>query len=171
PKGMDPSFYTELIQLAQAQNIPVVFDASGSFLRAGLEGQPTYVKPNQDELAQIAGYDITSLNMAYEVGMEIQARYHTSPIITLGEEGGLAILSDRAYRFSALPVDVINTAGAGDGVLAGLAASIHRNEPIETGIRLGIAAATAVLLTPGTADCRRRDVERLLEQVELIPWP
>ena len=79
-------------------------------------------------------------------------------------------MPDRAYRFSALRVKVVNTAGAGDGILAGLAAAMHQGKPIEEGIRLGIAAASAVLLTPGTADCRRSDVDRLLNQVELVPW-
>jgi len=37
--------------------------------------------------------------------------------------------------------------------------------------RLGVAAAAAVCLLPGTADCRREDIERLLPQVTLRPFP
>lgn len=170
PTGMSPDFYTDYIQAAHAQNIPVIFDASGPFLSAGLAGQPTYVKPNRDELAQIVGQPITSLALAYEAGREIQARYQTSPIITLGEQGAIAILPHATYRIPPIKVKVINTAGAGDGVLAGLAASIYRKQPIEMGLKWGFAAATAVLMTPGTADCRRSDVETLVDQVELIPW-
>ena len=40
----------------------------------------------------------------------------------------------------------------------------------EDGLRLGVAAATAVLLMPGTAQCKREDIERFLPQVELIPY-
>jgi fructose-1-phosphate kinase PfkB-like protein len=78
-------------------------------------------------------------------------------------------LPDRVYRIPPLKVEVVSAAGAGDAVLAGLAASIERKQPIEEGLRLGFGAATAVTLLPGTADCRKDDVERLSAQIELLP--
>jgi hypothetical protein len=48
---------------------------------------------------------------------------------------------------------------------------VSRGQPIEEGLRLGFAAATAVCLQLGTADCRRADVERFLPQIELISHP
>jgi hypothetical protein len=48
---------------------------------------------------------------------------------------------------------------------------VYRGQPIEEGLRLGFAAATAVLLQPGTADCRRSDVEAFLPQIELFSYP
>ncbi len=169
PVGMNATFSTDFIRLARERHIPVIFDAGEPHLTAGLQASPTYVKPNQDELEQITGHAITSLETAYQAGRELQAQYKTSPIVTLGAQGGLAILPDRAYHIPALAVDIVNTAGAGDGVLAGLAASVAQGQPIEEGLRLGFAAAAAVLLTPGTADCRRADVERLYHQIELNP--
>jgi fructose-1-phosphate kinase PfkB-like protein len=83
----------------------------------------------------------------------------------------LAVLPDRAYRIPPLKVDVVSAAGAGDAVLAGITASVFRHQPIEEGLRLGFAAATAVLMQPGTADCRRVDVEAFMPQIELIPHP
>jgi fructose-1-phosphate kinase PfkB-like protein len=52
-----------------------------------------------------------------------------------------------------------------------MAASFEHGQPLEEGLRLGVAAATAVLLQPGTADCRRADVEAFLPQVQLLPYP
>ena len=52
-------------------------------------------------------------------------------------------------------------------MLAGIAASIERGQPIEEGLRLGIAAAAAVCMMPGTADCRPEDVARLKNEVQL----
>jgi fructose-1-phosphate kinase PfkB-like protein len=82
----------------------------------------------------------------------------------------LALLPDRAYRIPPLQVEVINAAGAGDAIVTGLAASIERGQPIEEGLRLGFACATATLLCPGTAECRREDIEHFLNQIELIPY-
>lgn len=170
PHTMSPAFYSDMIALARERHLPVIFDAAEPNLSAGLASAPTYIKPNRDELSGLMGKPIVSVEDAYHAGREILARHGTQPIITLGEDGGLAVLHDRAYRIPAIPVEVANTGGAGDAVLAGLAASIERGQPIEDGLRLGFAAATAVVTMPGTAECRREDVLRYEKQIELIPY-
>jgi 1-phosphofructokinase family hexose kinase len=171
PSGMQPQFYTDFIALARGRGIPVVFDAAEPNLSAGLQSQPTYIKPNRDELAALTGQPIHTLDDALAAGRAVIERYGTSPIISLDSDGGLAVLPERAYRIPPLPIQVVSAAGAGDGVLAGITASLHLGQPIEEGLRLGFACAAAVCLQPGTADCRREDVERFVPQVELIPYP
>ena len=171
PKGVEPSFYTEFIGLARARGVPVVFDAAEPNLSAGLAAGPSYIKPNEHELGQLVGRKIDTLADAYAAGREVIARYGVQPIITLGSDGALAVLHDRAIFAPPLDVPVMSPAGAGDAVLAGIAASIHLGQPVEEGLRLGVAAATAVVMMPGTADCRREDVERFLPQVRLVAYP
>jgi 1-phosphofructokinase family hexose kinase len=168
PKGLTPEFYTEFIGMARAKGVPVVFDAAEPNLSAGVRAAPTYIKPNRDELGALVGGTITTVDDALAAGREVIARWGVSPIISLDSDGGLAVLPDRAYRIPAIPVEVVSAAGAGDGVLAGITASLHLGQPIEEGLRLGFACATAVCLQPGTADCRKADVERFLPMVELI---
>jgi 1-phosphofructokinase family hexose kinase len=171
PRGVAPSLYTEYIQMARERDIPVVFDASGEGLRAGLEGGPAFVKPNRDELEALTGQRIDSFEVAYRAARDLQERYGASLVVTLGEAGALAVLPEKAYRIPPPRVAIVNTAGAGDAVLAGLTAALARGEPVEEGLRLGFAAAGAVMMTPITADCRRTDVEDLLPTIELIPYP
>ncbi|HVU14990.1 MAG TPA: 1-phosphofructokinase family hexose kinase [Phototrophicaceae bacterium] len=170
PKGIKPEFYTDLIALAVERHIPVIFDASEPYLSAGLASHPTYVKPNRDELSQFIGKRVETVEEAFEAGRVLLDRCGTIPIISLGDQGGLAVLPDRAYRVPPLTVPVVNAAGAGDAVLAGLAASIFRHQPIEDGIRLGFAAATAVVTTEGTADCSLADIQRYAAQIEVLPY-
>ncbi|HYO87925.1 MAG TPA: 1-phosphofructokinase family hexose kinase [Candidatus Limnocylindrales bacterium] len=171
PFGVPPSFYAEVIQIANEAGVPVIFDAAEPNLSAGLRARPTLIKPNRDELAALLGRPVRSVEDAYQAGGDLQAQYGVIPVITLGSEGGLAVLPGRAYRIPPIPVEVISPAGAGDAVLAGIAASFERRQPLEDGLRLGFAAATAVLLQPGTADCRRADVDAFLPQVQLLPYP
>lgn len=171
PPGVDVSLYTEFVRAARERNIPIILDASGPALQAGLKARPDFIKPNRDELSAFVGYPIESPETAYRAGRAIYAEYGTSAIITLGADGALAVLPDSTYFIPALRVKVVNPAGTGDAVSAGLAWGLSGRKPIETGLRLGFAAAGAVLLTPGTADCRRADVERLLPQIELLPYP
>lgn len=171
PRGVEPSFYTDAISRARSRGIPVIFDAGEPNLSAGLAAKPSFIKPNQDELSGLVGSPITDIASAYEAGKHILETYGTSPIMTFGGEGALAVLPGCAYRIPPLKIDVVSAAGAGDAVLAGIAASLERGQPIEDGLRLGMAAASAVCLMPGTADCRREDVEAFLPQIELIPYP
>lgn len=170
PTGVEPHFYTEAIGRARAKNIPVIFDAAEPNLSAGLAARPTFIKPNQDELSGLVGSPVTDMATAYAAGKHILDSYGTCPIMTFGGEGALAVLPGRAYRIPALNINIVSTAGAGDAVLAGLAASIERGQPIEDGLRLGMAAASAVCLMAGTAECRKTDVEAFLPQIELIPY-
>lgn len=171
PEGICPEFYGRYIRAARDQGIPVIFDSSGPPLRAGLERKPSFVKPNRGELAELCGESLVSLEQVYAGACTLQERYETIPIVTLGDEGALAVLPDRAYRIPPPGVEVVSSAGAGDAVLAGLAASMDRGSQLEDGLRLGFAAAAAVMLTPGTADCRAPDVERLIPKIELVPYP
>ncbi len=170
PKGMTPAYYTDFIALARERDIPVIFDAVEPNLSAGLAAHPTYVKPNRDELSQFIGRKVESDDDVYQAGRELLNRYGTIPVISLGGDGGMAVLPDRAYRVAPLPVPVVNAAGAGDAVLAGLAASIVRGLPIEEGLRLGFGAATDVVTTPGTAECYLPDIERYAAQIEVVPY-
>ena len=111
---------------ARARNIPVALDASGKCLSAGLQGRPTIIEPNRAELEELTGRSLKSLRDIYSAGKEIQEKYSCSLVITLGGEGTLAILPERAYRIPVLPVKVVSTAGAGDGVLAGSGGGVIR---------------------------------------------
>ena len=138
PSGMSPTFYKDMIQLARERDIPVILDASGVFLKEGIKGQPTYIKPNRDELANLVEFPIHTIDDAYRAGCSVRDEFGTYPIISLGADGGLAILEDEAYRIYPLDVNVVSTAGAGDGVLAGLAAAVGRHQPIMEGNPIGL---------------------------------
>lgn len=170
PPGMSPGFYADAIDLARAHDVPVIFDAAEPNLSAGLEARPSFIKPNEHELSALVGRKLDTDAALYEAGREILERFGTQVVITVGKDGALAVLDDRSYRIPPIAVEVSSPAGAGDAVLAGLAHALHHDKSLEDGLRLGIAAATAVCLQPGTAAYDVADMERLLPQVELIPY-
>ncbi|MBN1265125.1 MAG: 1-phosphofructokinase family hexose kinase [Anaerolineales bacterium] len=171
PRGVKADLYAEWIRAAVELDKPVILDASGEALRAGLTAGPTVIKPNRDELGTLAGKRIRTLEEAYEAGKQILDETGTIVVLTLGVEGALVVQPEQTWRIPPLEVPVVSTAGAGDGVLAGLAAALSQGDPLEKGARLGFAAAAAVMQTPGTADCRLADVERFKPRVSLKPYP
>ena len=171
PQGVRTDFYKAVIRQAHLHRVPVILDASEPNLSIGLEVKPTFIKPNQDELGALVGHDITSIDSAYQAGCAILEQYDTQSIISRGKDDSIAVLQDRAYRIPSIPIDVKSAAGAGDGIVAGVAHAIHQGDSIEDGLRLGFALATAVCLQPGTAVYHVADMEALLPQIELILYP
>lgn len=171
PPGMTPDFYADAIDLANERGLPVIYDAAPPNLQAGLQARPAFVKPNEHELSALIGQELRTLADMYRAARDIQAEYGSRVVVTMGEAGALAVLAGRSYRIPPIPVEVSSPAGAGDAVLAGLAQALHQNLPIEEGLRLGIAAATAVCMQPGTAAYEVADMQRFLPQVQLVRYP
>ena len=165
PRGAPKDFYESAIQLAHSCQVPVIFDASGPALASGLAACPDLIKPNRVELEELLGCAIHSIEEALQAANMLEERSGAGVIVTMGAEGAAAVLRGEAYIISPLSVPIESTAGAGDGVLAGLALAFYRKEPPEQGLRYGFALAGAVLQTLATADFNIQDYERLLLHV------
>jgi fructose-1-phosphate kinase PfkB-like protein len=174
-----PQFFVDVIKMARQRDIPVIFDSSGPSLRSGLEACPTVIKPNLTELVDLAGggsikkdsgqNELSRKRIIYSMAQQVQSQYKVSLVVTLGNEGAMALFGDTHYWIPSLAVEVVSAAGAGDAVLAGLAISYAQHLSIEDGLRLGFSLATSVLLTLGTADYNPKDTRRFMPLINLIP--
>lgn len=169
PAGMPADWYVPWIQRGKALGMPVLLDCSGATLAASAPAGATVLKPNLDELSELVGRPLPDRQAAAHAAREVMQTYGTELIVaSLGAEGALAITAERAWYLPPLPVQPVNCAGAGDALMAGLAWGYAEQWPLEQTLRLAVAAATAVVITPGTAECHREDVEQCMEQVQLI---
>lgn len=165
PLGVPVPAYADLTRLANARGTRVVLDTSGAPLALALEAGVYLVKPSLGELAELAGGPL-----ADEAGQVAAARRIVADgragivALTLGERGALLISSEGTRRVRALPVSVSSAIGAGDSFLAGLIVALRRGERLSEAARLAQAAASATLLTSGTALCDAQDVKRLYEE-------
>jgi 1-phosphofructokinase len=160
PQGMPPDWYVPWIRRAKARGLPVLLDASGATLTQCAPAGPTVLKPNLDELAALVGRPLAGRADALVAARELLGWGVELVLATLGAEGALAVTAPHAYFLPALPVEPLNCAGAGDAMMAALACAYAEGLPLLEGLRLAVAAATAVVITPGTAECHRSDVER-----------
>lgn len=170
PAGVDESLYAQLITLAKQHGVPTILDATGATMHAALAAQPAWIKPNREELEALAGCEVHTLQDAWHAAQTLRARHGVNVLASLGAAGLLVVMADASHYAPALQVPVVNPAGAGDALVAGLAASIARGEPIDAGIRMGVAAAASTLMKAGTAECDRADIERLLPSVQVMPF-
>ena len=166
PKGVSSDLYAQLIHMAHAHNVPVILDAvvGQQLLRA----RPTWIKPNREELEVLIGQPVRTIEDALAGARKLNAQFGVNVLASLDAHGAIVVTHDAAWRAESLPVSVVSPAGAGDAMVAGLAASIVRGNSIEVGLRLGTAAAAATVMQRGTAECRRADVLGLLGDVQVV---
>jgi tagatose 6-phosphate kinase len=143
PRGLPVDFYGQLVRLAKRKGKAFILDTSGEYLKAALREAPFMIKPNQDELWQIAGENLRSLQDCASVLMRIKQQGVHLPVLTLGKDGCLAALSDGVYHFFAPPVEVVNTVGSGDSFVAGVAVALSRGVGEQEAIVLGMACGMA----------------------------
>ena len=169
PRGVPPEFYAQTIAQAGQVGVPVIFDSSGSCLLAGVKSRPALIKPNLPEVGDLLGYVPASRQEALEAARKLHDEHAMNVIITMGAEGAIAVFGDESYFVQPLAVPVVSSAGAGDGVLAGMALAYERGATLEYGLRHGFALAGAVLKTLATADFLVEDYQQLLPQIFVTP--
>jgi 6-phosphofructokinase 2 len=164
PPGLPAHAYADLTRRANARGMRVVLDASGPPLKLALEAGVYLVKPSLSELAGLAGASLDNEAAQIAAAREIVADRRAEIVaLTLGEGGALLVSPDETIRVKALPVTVSSAIGAGDSFLAGLIVALRGGAALGAAARLAQAAASATLLTNGTALCDAAEVRRLHE--------
>ncbi len=167
PADCNPSVYAELSRL-HPSTFSIV-DSSGDALRASVDGSIDLIKPSLRELEGLVGRPIADA-AELRLSMDQLLREHPtlgSILTSLGAAG--AVLGRREtppVRLRAPDVLVVSAVGAGDSVVAGVAWAVSRGEDLLTACRLGVAAGTATVGTPGTSLCSGAAAQALLGKVE-----
>jgi len=168
--GMPEDFYAQLAEAMRSSGGRLVLDSSGAGLAATLERTPVYlVKPNMHEMTELAGRELAWPEEQADFASALIARGRAEiVVVTRLAEGVLLVTRDRRARIQPPAVEVVSAVGAGDSFLAGLCAGLVGGKSVVDAGVLGMAAATATLLTPGTQLCDAADVERLTAQIQVF---
>jgi 1-phosphofructokinase len=169
PSCLSPDSYAQLLEIAREEGTKTLLDAGGEALAWGLKALPTIVKVNLGELEVMLEKRLPHLSDIKAAAQDMVAQGVELAVVTLGQEGALALTKKEAYRLWPPQVEVVNTAGSGDAVTAGLLVGLSQGQSLPEALRLAMAAAAAVVTTPGTAECHKEDVEWLLPQVRMEP--
>ncbi len=165
-KGVaNPRLCRGLIALAAEKGVPVVVDPKG-FDYAKYAGAHL-VKPNRKELGEAVGGVIDSDDQAVDAGRELMRRHGIRNIlVTLSERGMLLLRGEGAepVRFPSKAREVYDVTGAGDTVLAGMAAALAVGAGLEMGARLATLAAGVVVGKVGTAVASPEEIRRAAEE-------
>lgn len=116
----------------------------------GLLGKISYLTPNLDELAALAGIAISTEEDQQRAISHLLTLGVRNLVITLGKEGALLANEDGIRHFPAFPAQVVDVTGAGDSFVAGMAYGILRGISLEESLRYGMALGKCTVETAET---------------------
>ena len=96
--------------------------------------------PNETELRILMGLTPDDPTPTPELARRLKARGVQTLIVTQGAKGALLFDSDAPVLIPSVPVEVVDTTGAGDAFNSGLAVALAEGRPLTEAVRLGNCA-------------------------------
>ncbi|CAM3022690.1 1-phosphofructokinase family hexose kinase [Actinomyces slackii] len=181
PPGAPVDWYVRLVELLRPAGVSIAVDTSDAPLAALAnnlpDAAPDLIKPNGEELAQLAGVGAADLEEGAIAGdlepVAAAARVLVdlgigAVMATLGPAGAVLVTANGAWHATAPEVPVVSTVGAGDSSVAGYVLAAVRGadeaERLATAMAYGSAAASlpgTTLPTPADLPAQSAVVTRL----------
>lgn len=167
PPGAGDTFYVDVIRAVRdrwGQEAPrIAVDTSGAALTAVVEdGRPDLIKPNDEELAELAGAELDASTDLPHAVLEVARRLVPDKVgaalVTLGARGAVLVDADGAWAAQPPPIKVVSTVGAGDSSLAGYLLADLDGEGAEGRVRRSMQYGSAAASLPGTQAPRPADL-------------
>ncbi|MGB7979971.1 MAG: 1-phosphofructokinase [Candidatus Nanopelagicales bacterium] len=147
PAGLSTAVVGRVADAARAAGARFALDASGAALADGIAAHPDLIKPNAEELGEILGRELVSLDEVLAGCDEARDRGAQAVICSLGGDGAVLVDGSGRWLAKGQKVAVLSTVGAGDSLLSGF---LHAGGSGPEALAVGVAWATAAVQTPGT---------------------
>ena len=167
PPGTPEDFCARLVCVAKDNGKPVLADVAGAQLKEAIKAKPTVVKPNNDEIEQLFPIDTSSIRQLAETAQTLHQSGIDIAAISIGKKGAVIACGGGVYHARPPEIQVVNTVGSGDSMVAGFAIGICRKYTMLETIRYAAALAAANTLTMEPGSFKMQDLERLLPEINI----
>lgn len=164
PRGVEPEILTEISKIAQEKGLYLIFDVSHPTVLESLAYRPYLLKPNEEELADWFGKETLSHDGIIDCAKELVKQGAQNILVSLGEAGAVAVNSAlEVFECNAPQGEVVNTACAGDTLLATFLTGLIKQEAITAVLPRSVAAGSSTAFRSGLTDFS--DVDLLQKQI------
>jgi 1-phosphofructokinase len=164
PPDTRPDFYAALVDRARTTGAKVAVDTSGKPLEVCLPARPDLIKPNLEELAELVGRPLETIDEVVTAASELRVDGPRTVVVSLGAHGAVLVDGNEPILAVPPPIVPLSNVGAGDALLAGfLAGGGAGPDALRSGVAYGSAAASL----PGTSMPGPRQID--LDGVRLEP--
>ncbi|MEG0365738.1 MAG: 1-phosphofructokinase [Coprobacillus sp.] len=152
PQSITHSIYYDILQYIEKKNVKVVVDATGELLMKTLQYHPFLIKPNNHELADMFGVELTTIDDIEKYARKLQDMGARNVLISMAKDGSLLIDEEgNRHQLGVCNGTVKNSVGAGDSMVAGfIAGEISQIGYLDT-LKLATAAGGATAFSSGLA--------------------
>jgi D-beta-D-heptose 7-phosphate kinase/D-beta-D-heptose 1-phosphate adenosyltransferase len=159
---LEPATVAVLINAARRAGVAVVVDPKKA--DAAVFAGATLITPNAEEMARFAGLRIDSTEAAEAACRNVLEKVAVDAILVTRGEAGMTLVPHvgTALHVAAESHRVYDVTGAGDTVVATLAAALSVGVPLADAVRLANTAAGIVVTKPGTAVAHPNELRRAL---------
>ena len=167
---LPPDVYRRLAADITTGGVRVAVDLAGDRLAASLEGGVALVKVSHEELLADGRITANETDQIVDAMHEIRKQGADTVIVTRSNDPLLMLSGDRVQVVTTPTMEVTDTAGAGDSLMAGVSASLARGESIDDAIVLGAAAGALNVTRHGLGTGDPESIESLRDLVEVSDY-
>jgi 1-phosphofructokinase family hexose kinase len=170
PPGAGDDLYARLVEDLGRRGVPVILDAEGEAMLAGVRAGASMVTPNEREAEELVGQEFADRADLAQGLLDLVRLGATEAAITRPEgcvaavgEGG----SRRLLEVHTEPMSAVSTVGSGDAFVAGYVAARYDGRSAEECLAYGVACGAESTQHFGAGTVDRNQVERLLGEVSV----
>lgn len=170
PPGAGDDLYARLVKDLGERGLPVVLDAEGGAMLAGLRAGASVVTPNEREAEELVGQEFADRDDLIQ-GLAELVRLGAGEAAITRPDGCVAVIgSGSEQRFLEVrtePLEPVSTVGSGDAFLAGYVAARYDGREADECLAYGVACGAESTQHFGAGTVDRNQVERLLGEVHV----
>jgi len=167
PPGAGDDLYARLVK---ELGVPVVLDAEGEAMRAGLRAGAAIVTPNEREAEELVGQEFADRDDLVHGLAELVRQGAAEAAITRAD-GCVAAVGEgserRILEVRTEPLEAVSSVGSGDAFLAGYLAARYDGGTAEECLAYAVASGAESTQHFGAGTVDRNQVERLLGEVHV----
>ena len=163
PPSLPKDLYEKILGLLDERGVYAVVDTAGEALMKTLRYEPFLIKPNRQELEELAGSRLFTREEIVAQGRRLQEMGAQNVLISMAAEGAVLLTSDGKMFFGEAPRGTVrNSVGAGDSMVGGFVAGWLKTGSYQAALQWGIAAGSASAFCEGLAT--GEEIRRLFEE-------
>jgi 6-phosphofructokinase 2 len=160
-------FYARIAVEAKEKGVKVILDTVEKPFEEALKVGVYMIKPNLQELFEMAGYDDIVPGKYPEIARQMIADGKTEiMVISKGSQGASMVTKDAHYTVVPPATPCRSTVGAGDSMVGGIVLGLSKGLGFEKALQLGVATGTAATMNQGTSLCKKEDVDQITAYFE-----
>lgn len=166
PDVMPQTIYMDIMKYLADKDLKIVVDATKDLLVNVLQYHPFLIKPNNHELGEIFGVNLSTKESVVPYAKKLQEKGARNVLISMAGEGAVLVSEDKSVFMAEAPKGtLINGVGAGDSMVAGFLAGWMKSHDYKEAFRMGVACGSASAFSEYLADSEM--IEKVYNQVQV----